>query len=155
MSESVAASREIAAPADEVWSLVSDLPRMGEWSNENVGGRWLGETTAPAPGATFRGSNRNGFRRWSTKVTVLDADVGEAFRFRVSYLGLPISEWSYEFESTPEGCRVTESWVDRRPGWFPPMARLATGVADRSEHTRAGIELTLERLAAAAEVPSD
>jgi hypothetical protein len=34
------------------------------------------------------------------------------------------------------------------------VARLATGVADRAEHTRAGMAHTLERLAAAAEGPA-
>lgn len=147
----VSVSREIAAPADDVWSMVSDLPRMGEWSNENVGGRWIGEPSGPIPGAVFRGANRNGIRRWSTKVTVVESEPGERFGFRVDYLGIPVSAWTYELEPTDGGCRVTESWTDRRPAWFTPLARLATGVADRDEHTRNGMALTLERLAAAAE----
>lgn len=151
MSEEISVTREIAAPAEQVWSLATDLPRMGEWSNENVGGKWLGGATAAAPGATFRGANRNGFHRWQTKVTVLDADPGEQFRFEVDFFGIPVSEWSYRFEPTADGCRVTESWSDRRPRWFKPMAQLATGVGDRAEHTRHGMAETLERLAAAAE----
>ena len=35
MTEPVSVSREIAAPVDTVWVLVTDLPRMGEWSPEN------------------------------------------------------------------------------------------------------------------------
>ena len=34
------------------------------------------------------------------------------------------------------------------------IARLATGVADRAEHTRVGMALTLDRLAATAETGS-
>lgn len=143
-------TREMAAPADRVYALVSDLPRMGEWSNENVGGTWTAGATGPAPGARFTGSNRNGLRRWQTSVTVVDAIPGERFAFDVSVLGIPISRWEYAFEPTDHGCRVTESWTDRRPGYFKPIARIATGVADRAEHTRAGMALTLERLAAAA-----
>ncbi len=154
MADTVSATRVIAASDREVWDLVSDLPRMGEWSNENVGGRWLGVPAGPIPGAVFRGSNRNGIHRWSTKVTVVDAAPGEVFRFRVDFLRIPISEWVYEFQATSDGCRVTESWTDRRPGWFKPVARLATGVGDRAEHTRDGIALTLERLSAAAESPA-
>ena len=144
-------SRTIAAPAASVWEMVSDLPRMGEWSNENVGGRWIGEPSAAVTGAVFKGENRNGIHRWSTKVRVVEAVPGETFRFEVTALGLPVSMWSYDFEETADGCRVTESWTDRRPAWFAPLARIATGVADRSEHTRAGMAHTLDRLARAAE----
>ena len=151
MSELVAVTRDIAAPADEVWALVSDLPRMGEWSNENTGGHWLGGATGPAPGATFRGSNRHGLHRWKTKVTVVDSVPGDVFRFTVASMGLPGSEWAYEIVPTANGCRVTETWNDRRPGWFRPIAALATGVKDRADYTSEGMAHTLERVAAAAE----
>jgi hypothetical protein len=127
---------------------------MGEWSNENVGGRWIGEPASAVPGARFRGNNRNGFRRWSANVTVVDAVPAEVFRFDVTSFGLPISQWAYELEPAGDGCRVTESWTDRRPGWFKPIARLATGVADRAEHTRVGMTQTLDRIAAEAESSS-
>ena len=146
-------SRDISAPADHVWSLVSDLPRMGEWSNENFGGEWLDDADGPEVGARFRGTNRNGIRRWRTLVTVLEADAGERFTFRVSYMRIPVSEWSYLLEPTDGGCRATESWTDRRPGWFRPLGYLASGVGDRAQHTQMGMALTLERLAAAAEDP--
>jgi hypothetical protein len=59
--------------------------------------------------------------------------------------------WSYDLEPTSTGCVVTESCTDIRPGFFKPVARLATGVADRATHNRAGMVVTLDRLAAAAE----
>jgi polyketide cyclase/dehydrase/lipid transport protein len=34
------ASIEIHASPEAVYDLVSDLPRMGEWSPENIGGEW-------------------------------------------------------------------------------------------------------------------
>ncbi|MGI9621793.1 MAG: SRPBCC family protein [Acidimicrobiales bacterium] len=151
MTRSVEARRDIAAPVDRVWDMVTDLVRMGGWSDENKGGRWLGDATGPEVGAQFRGSNRNGIHRWSTRVTVTDFDPLEQFVFRVTYLGLPISTWSYSFEPTPEGCRITESWIDQRHGWFKPLAHLATGVGDRPEHTQKSIEHTLEQLTATAE----
>jgi hypothetical protein len=64
---------------------------------------------------------------------------------------LTISEWAYDIEPTDSGCRVTETWTNLSPGWWSPIARLATGVADRAAHTRAGMEQTLEGVAAAAE----
>jgi uncharacterized protein YndB with AHSA1/START domain len=151
MAETVSVVREIAASPERVWELISDLPRMGEWSNENEGGTWLNGATGPQVGAEFRGANRNGFRRWKTLATVTESEPGQRFGFDVTSLGLPISTWSYTIEPTESGCAVTESWTDRRPGFFKPIARLATGVADRTEHTRSGMEHTLERLAATAE----
>jgi hypothetical protein len=151
MDESVRVVREVAASPERVWELVADLPRMGEWSNENEGGTWLDGATGPQVGAKFRGENRNGFRRWKTLVTVTESEPGRRFGFDVTSLGLPISTWSYTIEPTEHGCVVTESWTDRRPGFFKPIARLATGVADRTEHTRTGMAYTLERLAGAAE----
>src|SRR5580698_7832344 len=120
MTYPVAESLEIPAPAAKVWAMVSDLPRMGEWSPENTGGRWTKGATGPAVGATFTGSNRNGWRRWSTLVTVVDCDPAKAFEIAVTFgpTSLPVSNWRYEFEDTAGGCRVTESWHDHRKPWM-------------------------------------
>jgi uncharacterized protein YndB with AHSA1/START domain len=144
-------SADIAAPAEKVWQLVSDLPRMGEWSPENTGGRWLGEATGPAVGARFRGTNRKGLRRWSTTCTVTAADEGKKFSFDVTYGPLAISTWDYTFDSNAGGTAVTEEWTDRRPAWMKIMSVPVMGVADRAAHNRAGMEQTLARLKSAAE----
>ncbi|HAS09465.1 MAG TPA: SRPBCC family protein, partial [Acidimicrobiaceae bacterium] len=52
----VSVSREIAAPPQRVWELISDITRMGEWSPETTGGKWLKGATGPAVGARFRGT---------------------------------------------------------------------------------------------------
>jgi hypothetical protein len=148
----VSASVTVAAAADLVYDLASDLPRMGEWSPEAQGGRWLGGASAAGVGVRFRGNNRNGWRRWSTTVTVTEAERGRRFRFAVSYGPVPVAEWSYELEPTAEGgCRVTESWTDRRPRPLRVLGGPATGVADRVGFTRRSIEQTLQRLKATAE----
>lgn len=143
---------DVNAAPDRVWALVSDLPAMGELSSENVGGRWVGGATGPAVGARFKGRNRNGLRRWSTSVTVTRCEPAKHFAFSVSYLGIPVSEWSYDLQPTPAGCRVTEGWSDRRPGWFKKPGGLATGVPDRGEGTvGAVIEDTLAKVKQKAE----
>lgn len=141
------------APADRVWALVSDLPAMGALSPENTGGTWLGGATGPAVGARFRGSNRNGWRRWSTSVKVTRCEPGRTFGFAVSFTGIPVSEWAYQVEPDGEAaCTVTESWSDRRPGWFKGPAALTTGVRDRGEQTTgANLESTLAALKQLAE----
>ena len=144
-------SADIAAPADKVWSLVSDLPRMGEWSPENTGGRWIDGATGPTTGARFRGSNRKGLRRWSTTCTVTAADTGKRFAFDVTYGPLAISSWEYTFTTNGTSTTVVEEWTDRRPAWMKVMSIPVMGVADRAEHNRQGMQHTLERLKATAE----
>jgi uncharacterized protein YndB with AHSA1/START domain len=150
MAEQVSVSRDIAAPAEKVWAMVSDITRMGEWSPENAGGQWLGHASGPAVGAKFRGTNRNGKKKWNTVALVTAADPGRAFAFNVTASGLKVAEWRYAFEATDTGCRVTETWTDHR-GWLvKTMGKPVSGVADRASHNRAGMEATLERLGAAA-----
>jgi hypothetical protein len=142
-------TRDIRAPADAVWALVADLPRMGEWSPENAGGTWVKGATGPALGAVFKGTNKNGIRRWSTKVTVVDCDPGKVFEFAVTSGPLAVANWRYEFEETEDGCLVTESWVDHRKPWFVVVARV---LGDHSaEHAEKEMAATLSNLATAAE----
>lgn len=155
MADEVSVNREIAAPAERVWAMVSDVTRMGEWSPENEGGTWLGGATGPKPGAKFRGANRNGNKKWKTVATIVDAEPGRLFSFRVAAAGLKVSEWRYAFEPTPGGCRVTETWIDHRGRIAKTLAKPVSGVADRAAHNRQGMEQTLDRLKAAAESAPD
>jgi ligand-binding SRPBCC domain-containing protein len=149
MAYPTAATVDINAPAEKVWALVSDLPRMGEWSPENAGGKWLKGATGPALGAVFRGTNKNGIRRWSTRVTVIACEPSKVFEFAVTSGPLEVANWRYEFEETEDGCRVTESWSDRRKSWFVTLARV---MGDHSaQHAEQEMAATLSRLAAEAE----
>ena len=141
----VEVSENVAAPAPKVYGLVADLPRMGEWSPENTGGRWLSGASGPAVGARFRGTNRAGWRFWSTTVTVRSADVGRRFAFDVDVLGVPVATWEYTFADAADGCVVTEHWTDMRPGWMRAASIPVTGVRDRGEHNRANMQETLRR----------
>jgi hypothetical protein len=147
----VSAEARIAAPADTLYALVSDVTRMGEWSPENVGGRWLGGVTAPSVGARFRGSNRRGWRRWSTTCTVVAADPGSTFAFDVGVAGIPASRWTYELRPDGDATVVTETWTDRRPRWFAILAGATMGIADIRAHNQENVRTTLANLAAAAE----
>jgi len=146
-------STYVAAPAQRVYELVADLPRMGEWSPETQRVEWLGGASAASPGARFAGHNRIGrLRRWSTKGTVVAATPGRELTFDISSLfGLPVARWSYEIEPAGDGCRVTESTEDRRGALIRWAGLVATGVRDRAAHNREGMRVTLERLKAAAE----
>jgi uncharacterized protein YndB with AHSA1/START domain len=147
----VAVSRDIAAPAETVWALIADLPRMGEWSPENTGGSWTRHATGPALDAHFRGSNRNGRRRWTTAVVVTRCEPGTCFEFAVSALGLAVARWTYSVEAHGSACRVTESYTDTRGRIAKALGGPVSGVADRPTHNRDGMERTLANLAATAE----
>jgi len=150
-AETVTVTRSINAPADRVWAMISDVTRMGEWSPELESAVWLGGASGPAPGAKFRGTNRNGKKSWKSVSTVVEAAPGRSFSFHVKAVGLDVADWGYSIEPAGAGCTVTEHWTDRRGALMRIMSGTATGVPDRASHNRRGMEQTLERLAAAAE----
>ena len=149
--QTISRSTTIAAPPRAVWELVSDLPGMGAFSPENDGGQWVGGATGPAVGASFRGHNSSGRRRWSTRSTVVRSEPGRAFAFDVAAVGMPVARWAYELEPTADGCRLTETWTDRRGRLMVTLGKLTTGVADRAGFTAQSIEQTLERVKQRAE----
>ncbi len=144
----ISVTRDIAASAEAIWKLVSDLPRMGEWSPENVGGTWLKGATGPAVGAKFKGNNKNGDKTWSTTVTVSECVPGKEFGFRVTVGPVKVAHWHYSIAQKADGiCAVTESWTDQRPGLVKKLGAKMSGVADRSAHNRTGMEETLRKVA--------
>ena len=147
----VSVSVDINAPADKVWSMVTDLPRKGEWSPENQGGEWAKGATGAAVGAVFKGTNKNGKKQWSTSVKVNQCDAPRKFSFGLMLLGKNWCDWIYEIEPTATGCRVTHSWVDHRTPLAGTLGKWASGVADRATHNKANMEVTLANLKKAAE----
>jgi hypothetical protein len=137
---------KIDADAATVYELVADLPNMGRLSPENTGGKWVGGASGPAVGAKFRGNNKAGWRRWSTSVTVTAADPGKKFAFHVSVAGIPIADWTYEFQADGAATTVTEIWEDRRPGWMDAASGVLMGVPDRTSHNNANMAATLTAL---------
>ena len=146
----VTVTREVSAPADHVWAMVTDLARMGEWSPENRGGTWIKGATGPAVGAWFKGRNSNGKKSWSTVVRVSTFDEPRDFVFSLIVFGKPWCDWSWRVEPTPTGSIVTHGWADRRGAVAVRLGKLVSGVADRATHNRANMEATLEALAGAA-----
>jgi hypothetical protein len=142
---------EVKASPAQVYALVSDLGVVAELSDEYTGHRWLGGASGPAVGARFRGSNKNGFRRWSTLSTVTDATEGTRFAFDVRSFGQPVARWQYDIEQDGDVCVVTEQTWERRSRWFKALSSFATGVWRRDESNQASIDETLRRLKAKVE----
>ena len=145
----VSESITVSAPALSVYDLVSDLPRMGEWSPECTRVTWSSRTPGPAVGARFVGHNRVRAVRWFTFGRVVDAVPGQRFSFSIHFGPIPISLWSYDFQAVGSGCEVTESWTDHRPVPFRLLFRPFFG--DRTPRNVDGIHTTLQRLKSAAE----
>jgi len=144
-------SIDILAPSDQVWRMITDVTRIGEWSPETVAAEWLDGAEGAAVGAKFKGRNK---RRgaWSTTCTVTAATPGRDFAFCV---GKGETTWRYDLAPVDGGCRVTESFeIVRAPG---PVGRLLTRVgagvtwAEREGDLVSGMQETLRRLKVAAE----
>ena len=149
MTKRLEISRDIAASPELAYAAISDVTRMGEWSEECHACEWHQGFDGPVVGATFDGHNRNGEHRWTTQGKVIEADPGRAFAFECSMMEFHFSTWGYRFEPTDSGCRVTESWDDHRKLWMKVTGRLL-GVHDAA-HARGEMAATLANLAAAAE----
>ncbi len=141
----------IAAPADRIYAIVTDIAQMGRLSPECTGGQWLDGATGPAVGAVFKGTNKRGVARWSTKNRVVEAEPNRAFGFETKQSG---TRWSYRLEPDGDGTLVTESRVafKSRPRSALVFSKLLLGgVAEHDQEMRDGMNATLERLKAVAE----
>jgi hypothetical protein len=144
-------SIDILAPSEQVWNMVADVTRMGEWSPELVSAAWVDGAGGPAVGARFKGRNK---RRgsWSTTCTVTAATPGREFAFSV---GKGETTWRYDVSPVDGGCRVTESFeIVKVPGFLGRWStKLGAGVtwAEREGDLVDGMRETLRRLKAAAE----
>lgn len=151
MADRIEITRDIAAPPEAVYAAVADVTRMGEWSEECVGGEWTGGSDQPVVGATFDGHNRNGDHEWTSQCRITEAEPGRSFVFECSMFDFHYSTWGYTIEPTAEGCRVTEWAEDLRPPEAHEIAVQMSGIEDRPARNEQTISGTLERLAAALE----
>jgi hypothetical protein len=104
-------SVEVDATPQQVWTLLTDITRAGEWSHETQGGEWLDGAAGPAVGARFQGRNENGGWKWSRQCEVVALDESRMISWRtvptkVRYRDSTI--WTYELEPTATGCRITQ-----------------------------------------------
>jgi uncharacterized protein YndB with AHSA1/START domain len=151
MAERIEISRDIAASPEAVYAAISDVTRMGEWSEECHTCTWHEGFDGPAVGAVFDGHNRHGEFEWTTQGKVVEADPGRAFAFECSMMDFHYATWGYRIEPSDGGCRVTEWSEDLRPESVMEFSKQMSGVEDREARNRQTMSGTLERLAAAVE----
>lgn len=148
-------SIDIAAPADRVWALVTDIPRMSKWSPQVVKSTVKGGEVKL--GATFSNLNKQGIKRWPTAGKVVrftppaGGSTGDfAFKIRENR-----TIWSFELEPTADGgTRLTER--RETPQGISNVSLVLTkavlgGQKGFTEELRRGIRQTLEKIKAEAE----
>jgi hypothetical protein len=101
----------VEADIDEVWDVVRDVTRVGEWSHECVGAEWLAGAHAALPGARFRGRNRAGALRWGRMCEIVSADPYElVWRTVPTALYPDSSEWRIALARVATGTRITQQF---------------------------------------------
>jgi len=99
-------SIEIARSPADVYDMVSDITRMGEWSPV-CRACWWDDGDGPRVGAHFTGRNELPGRTWETRCEVVAAEPGREFAWIV---GSGIVRWGYTFAAIDGGSLLTESW---------------------------------------------
>jgi hypothetical protein len=150
------ASLHVDMEPDQLYELVTDVTRMGEWSPETFRCQWLDSVSGPTVGARFKGTNRRGILRWSTKPRVVAADPGHEFAFVVNLVVInrKMTKWSYQFEPAEGGgTTITESFemVNDMPWYIAFVERSMMGVKDRKADLESAMQQTLERIKVVAE----
>jgi Polyketide cyclase / dehydrase and lipid transport len=103
-------SVEIAASPQDLYDLVTDIARTGEWSPICRACSWRDDVDAEGPrvGDWFVGRNEADGRVWETESQVVRAEPGREFAWLV---GGEFTRWGYLLEPLADGhTRLTESW---------------------------------------------
>ena len=114
------------ATPEQVYDLVSDVTRTGEWSPVCVACAWEDPDCAGEVGAAFTGRNESGGRTWETRSVVEVADRGREFAWAVNG---GFVRWSWTMRPHGDGTLVTESWHFRPEG----LAFFAEKYGDRAQ----------------------
>jgi uncharacterized protein YndB with AHSA1/START domain len=144
---------EVEASPEQVWALLADVTKTGEWGHESQPGAWLDGATEAVPGARFQGRNRRGRTRWSRVCEVLAADSPRVISWRTvpTRLYNDSTVWTYELSPTAGGCRITQRFEVLKLGAV--MDRVFYAVIPAHRDRSAALEGDLRRLGAMAAGP--
>lgn len=97
----------VDASVRDVWQVIADVPRIGEWSHECRSAHLLaGADADAAPGARFRGRNRARWVRWSRtcEIVAVDEPTELAWHTVPTWRYPDSTEWRIRL--TPQGRRT-------------------------------------------------
>lgn len=144
----------MAVAPQQVWDVVSDITRTGEWSPETFEAKWTRGSTGPELGAFFKGhvrrSGKGPLVYWSLcQVTACES--GREFGFTVLGPGdRRINNWHYLIEPAADGgSNVTESFF-LEPSLATRTYWLFAGWL-RGRYNRKNLRESLERIKAIVE----
>ena len=133
----------VARPAEQVWDVVSDVTRTGQWS-PICRACWWDEGGGPRVGAWFTGRNETPDRTWETRARVTVADRGREFSFEV---GDGLVRWSWHLDPHALGTLLTQSWEFLPAGLELFATRYGeqaqAQIADRTAAAHEGIPVSL------------
>ncbi|SDH11987.1 SRPBCC family protein [Klenkia brasiliensis] len=141
----------VAASPEEVYDLVSDVTRTGEWSPQCRACWWEPGATG-AVGDHFGGRQETPERTWETRSRVEEAQRPQAFAWSVNERKVL---WRYDLEPVEGGTRLTESWEFLDAGQqfmaekYGPDAQRE--IDTRQQAARSGIPATLAAIKQIAE----
>jgi uncharacterized protein YndB with AHSA1/START domain len=141
----------VDATVPQVWEVISDVTRIGEWSHECHGARWLGNADGPSPGVRFRGRNRAGWARWGRTCEITTVDPPR----QIVWLTVPTllfpdsTQWRIQLEPTSEGrTLITQSFTVLRAPWL--LDRLYARLIPSHQNRDARLAEDLARIGAVA-----
>lgn len=124
----------VDADLEAVWGVVRDVTRVGEWSHECIGVAWLDGATMAAPGARFRGRNKQGIFRWGRVCEIVAAEPYELVWRTVPTALYPDStEWTIRLQRTGNATEIEQSFRVVRG---PKVLALAYGLLLRAHRDR-------------------
>lgn len=137
-------STSVVVDADigEVWDVVRDPTRVGEWSHECVAGEWVGDFAEAQRGARFRGRNKQGLFRWGRLCEVVSAEPFElVWRTVPTRLYPDSTEWALRLERAGEGTRIEQTFQVVKGTLLEPVyATVLPAHCDRTDALRRDLE---------------
>lgn len=150
MPKNLEASVDVDAAPERVWSVVSDLERMPEWSPQCIRMKVLGDVRKGAWTVNF---NKDGWKRWPTTARVVRYEPGRLVAFRINENR---TVWSFEVAPTATGTRITQRRdVPHGQSWFSrKLIDYTLGGEQKFEGGLVeGMHESLDKIKAAAERP--
>ena len=146
MTYELQGSIHVDAAPEEVYALLSDVTRTGEWSRQCHRCEW--EDERRGVGARFVGHNRTPVREWETVSEVIADVPGEHFAWSV---GPGRAEWGYRMRPAPGGGTELTEYTRTTLGLEEVFAqrygdRAEEEIQVRQEAARTGIPATLEAI---------
>lgn len=141
----------VARGVDEVFAMVTDLSRMGEWSPA-CKACWLDDGAEFTVGAWFTGRNEDNGQFVETRSQIVAVEPGRVFAFQP---GGDLVRWQYDFAELRSCAAVTESWTLLPAGvaMFHKVfgADAAAQIEDKRRWAREGMTQTLSAIKRVAE----